>query len=193
MKIIRLAVTSTRGLLSRIEISMKAVAIGLIDMFLTQGSWGFLGALSGIAIHHGLFIHGEWHNQAPEIFCLYTTILTCVVLYPLIFHKPELIVTLCSDLRTATLSHFLGLTASILIYRRFFHPLNKINLQGPQWARYSKIWQIWLNRDSKNHLYLHQLYQKYGDVVQTGMTDLKPKQTLTSRVTGTNVLQARQR
>ncbi|KAI0412607.1 cytochrome P450 [Xylaria grammica] len=130
------------------------------------------GALSGIAIHHGLFIHGEWHHHAPNILRSYAAILGCVVLARIALHEPEFAFGLSSSLMIASFFHVFGLLTSILAYRRFFHRLNKANFPGPWWARYTKIWQIWKNRHSRNHLYLHNLHQMYGDVVRTGPAEV---------------------
>ncbi|KUJ07705.1 cytochrome P450 [Mollisia scopiformis] len=137
---------------------------------------GFLfslgGALSGVAIHHGLFIHGEWHHQAPNILRSYAGIFGCVAISQMFIYGSNATSILTSGLVVASILHVFSLIASILVYRGLFHRLNNANFDGPWWARYTKIWQIWENRHSKNHLYLHKLYQKYGDVVRTGPAEV---------------------
>ena len=133
-----------------------------------EGLFSLVGALSGVAIHCGLFIHGEWHNQAPTILRSYAGIFGCVAISRLFFNKSNLTSRFTSGLVLASFFHVLCLIASILIYRGFFHRLNNAEIPGPWWARYTKIWQIWENRHSRNHLYLHKLYRIYGDVVRTG-------------------------
>ncbi|KAK7991366.1 cytochrome P450 [Apiospora saccharicola] len=78
---------------------------------------------------------------------------------------------LASDLVWASFFHVLGLFMSILLYRRFFRCLKRANFPGPRWARYTKIWQIWENRNSRNHIYLHGLRQRPDDVVRTGPSE----------------------
>ncbi|KAI0388469.1 cytochrome P450 [Xylariaceae sp. FL0594] len=146
--------------------------MSLVGVITPQGLWPLLGALSGIALHHGLFIRGEWHTAAPTILCCYAAIFGSVALahtLPLNLGVP---VDLASGASIACCFHILSLMSSILIYRHRFHRLNLLKLPGPWWARYNKIWHIWECRHSKNHLYLHQLYQKYGDVVRTGPAEV---------------------
>lgn len=140
-----------------------------IDIVTTEKIlFSLIGVLSGCCIHHGLFIHGEWHNQAPTILGYYASVFGCVAVFRLICYKSDLTSELSSGFVFASLLHVLSLTASILVYRGFFHRLNNAKFPGPWWARYTKIGQIWENRDSKNHLYLHRLHETYGDVVRTG-------------------------
>lgn len=137
-----------------------------------------VGALSGVAIHHGLFIHGEWHNQAPDVVRSYSLVFGSVSLCRFLFHDSSNAADrLTTSLVAASYCHVLGILASILVYRAFFHRLNKSKFPGPMWAKYTKIWQIWENRSSRNHLYLHDLHQKYGDVVRTG--EFRPSSLVT--------------
>ncbi|KAI0469869.1 cytochrome P450 [Xylariaceae sp. FL0804] len=108
-------------------------------------SWFALaGALSGIAVHHG----------APDILRAYAAIFSCVVISRWILYQPWYAGELIPGFFLASFFYFLGLETSIL------------------WARYTKIWQIWENRHSKNHLYLHKLHQSYGNVVRTGPAEV---------------------
>lgn len=149
-------------------LTLSPETMGLIDQVNTnERMFTVLGALSGVSIHHGAFIHGEWHNQAPNILRAYAATFGCVAISWLFSERLGL-GSFIQNIMVASIMHILALFSSILIYRRFFHRLNKSNLPGPGWARYTKIWHIWENRDSRNHLYLHKLFQKYGDVVRTG-------------------------
>lgn len=47
-----------------------------------------------------------------------------------------------------------------------FHPL--YNFPGPLACKISKFWLAFLTRSGKAHEYIHQLHEKYGDVVRTG-------------------------
>lgn len=143
--------------------------MGYINFLTTEKSlFSLLGIFSGIAIHHGLFIYGEWHNQAPKIFSCYAIIFGCITTSELFVYKSHIISRLVSGLFATSFCHVFSLITSILLYRGFFHRLNKAKFPGPWWARYTKIGQIWENRHSKNYLYLHGLNQTYGDVVRTG-------------------------
>ncbi|KAI9667972.1 MAG: hypothetical protein M1821_000792 [Bathelium mastoideum] len=147
--------------------------MGYIDQVTKDADlFHLVGTLSGFAIHHGLFIHGEWHNQAPTILRSYAGIFGCVAISRLIYDDSDFAGRLTFGLVVAGLFHVLGLLTSILVYRGFFHRLNNAKLPSPWWARFTKIWQIWENRDSRNHIFLHDLYQRYGDIVRTGPAEV---------------------
>jgi hypothetical protein len=65
-----------------------------------------------------------------------------------------------------------GMTSSILIYRGFFHRLNRF--PGPFIARLSNVYASWL-AIKEEHMYLEvqKLHQKYGDIVRIGRTALQ--------------------
>ncbi|KAK8029812.1 hypothetical protein PG993_011103 [Apiospora rasikravindrae] len=151
---------------------MPAITGQLGPVLTQEGLFCLGGALSGISLHHGVFIRGEWHNQAPNIFRAYAAIFGCVAIARIFYRMASPAGRLTSGLVLACFFHVLAMFTSILIYRRFFHRLNKSNFPGPGWARYTKIWQIWENRNSRNHLYLHSLCQKHGDVVRTGPSEV---------------------
>lgn len=127
-----------------------------------------VGVSSGIAIHVGLFIKGEWHFRAPDILRSYLGVLGCFAASRLLLQDFGWAEVIATKLLQASLFHIIGLISSILVYRGLFHRLNKANFPGPWWARYTKICHIWEARKSRNHLYLHRLFEQYGDVVRTG-------------------------
>ncbi|PYI08005.1 cytochrome P450 [Aspergillus sclerotiicarbonarius CBS 121057] len=102
----------------------------------------YVGALMGVVLHHGLFIHGEWHVQAPHILMFH---LVCFL---------TLVVNVPTGWQIIGV-YLLGLFSSILTYRLFFHRLN--DFPGPRWARASKIWHLWTARTSQNHFFLAKL------------------------------------
>ncbi|PWY84975.1 cytochrome P450 [Aspergillus heteromorphus CBS 117.55] len=115
-----------------------------------------VGAVTGVVMHHGVFIHGEWHLQAPSI---------------LVGHVSVFAVLLLASTRSSWLliaGYLLSLFASITIYRLFFHPLR--HFPGPLGARISKLWHVWQARKCKNFLVLDALHAQYGDFVRTGMS-----------------------
>jgi hypothetical protein len=122
--------------------------------------------LAGVAVHLGIFIHGEWHLVVPRIifvhialFCLIWTAVTYN--YPASDYKPfytSIIIFSC---------YLLSLLSSIVIYRGFFHKLR--HFPGPRLAAVSKLWHVWQSRNSKNHLVMWSMFEQYGTVVRTGM------------------------
>ncbi|KAL2827895.1 cytochrome P450 [Aspergillus pseudoustus] len=116
-----------------------------------------IGAIAGFGAHYGLFIHGEWHIQAPSI---------------LVFHFVgfgSLALTTRTSWQIIS-SYLVSLFSSIFIYRIFFHRLR--HFPGPFWARTSKIWHVWKARTSKNHFLLDKVHIEYGDVVRTGPSEV---------------------
>ncbi|KAL3476861.1 cytochrome P450 [Aspergillus californicus] len=117
----------------------------------------FIGAALGLAAHHGLFIRGEWHIQAPSI----------LVSHLAIFFYLGLTIASGSQIISA---YLVALFSSILIYRIFFHRLR--HFPGPFLASATKIWHVWKVRKSTNHFFLEQVYREYGDFVRTGPSEI---------------------
>ena len=64
-------------------------------------------------------------------------------------------------------AYWTALTLSIVFYRVGpLHPLYQY--PGPLPAKISKWWHVWHVRKGKQHLYLKQLHEKYGDIVRIG-------------------------
>lgn len=113
-----------------------------------------IGALSGLILHHAVFIHGEWHVRAPEI-----------LVYHLVYFGALLMAT--PHARWMISGYLIALFSSITIYRVYFHRLK--HFPGPRWARVTKIWHAWKSRHRQNFMVLSELHRKYGDFVRTGM------------------------
>lgn len=139
-----------------------------LDQILQFGNVTSLPSLlSGFVIHHCLFIHGEWHVYSPNIVSWYGSMFCALAVARMCIYD-KLRSTVFDHLESAIATHFLGLATSVILYRTFFHRLNKANFPGPWWARFTKLGHVWGCRTSKNHIYLHGLQAKYGDVVRTG-------------------------
>ncbi|GJE95941.1 cytochrome P450 [Phanerochaete sordida] len=64
-----------------------------------------------------------------------------------------------------------AMLASIALYRVSpWHPL--ANYPGPLLAKLSKWWLVWKERHGKQHLYIQELHEQYGDVVRIGPNDI---------------------
>ncbi|KAI1413310.1 cytochrome P450 [Hypoxylon sp. FL1857] len=130
-----------------------------------------IGAFLGILSHKTLFIHGEWHVRAPEIFLLHTALSTSLFAGRILYHTTT-VGLLCDALLWMYFCSIASLFTSITLYRAFFHPLTKVGLPGPWYLRLSKLPHVWAARKSKNHLFLEELHQKYGDFVRTGPAEI---------------------
>ncbi|KAK4185891.1 cytochrome P450 [Podospora australis] len=135
-----------------------------------------VGVALGLIAHHGFFIHGEWHVQAPEIFVSHIFIplffAAGTVLSRYGFESSILPGTVFSAGLLASICYLVTLSTSILVYRVFFHELTKQGFQGPFYLRTSKIWHVWKCRTSKNHLFLDKIHKQYGDFVRTGPQEI---------------------
>ncbi|KUI73113.1 Tryprostatin B 6-hydroxylase [Cytospora mali] len=129
------------------------------------------GALSGLVIHRGYFIHGEWHVQAPNIVRYYGSVLMLFIAGRVYYHASPLLVWF-DGLLLGFLAHLISLLSSIITYRVAFHRLTREGFPGPLAARITKLWHVWQARDSKNYLVLDKLHAKYGDFVRTGPSEI---------------------
>ncbi|KAL1617437.1 hypothetical protein SLS56_010980 [Neofusicoccum ribis] len=76
-----------------------------------------------------------------------------------------------SDLAASTAIFALSLTTSIVVYRAFFHRLNRF--PGPFAARVSRLHSVYKSiKKLQFHRELQQLHEKHGDVVRIGMSEL---------------------
>ncbi|TGO47638.1 hypothetical protein BCON_0269g00040 [Botryotinia convoluta] len=118
----------------------------------------------GIATHSLIFIYNEWHLLAPAILSIHL-LLAITVVAAEIWNGGT---TYFSHLAAAIsiVCYLTSLFSSIVIYRLFFHRLR--HFPGPRLAAASKLWHVWQCRDSRNHLVLERLHQKYGSFVRTG-------------------------
>ena len=134
-----------------------------------------IGYLSGIFVHYGLFMHGEWHVQAPQIVILHSPLYLICPVFALVSRSSGLDEVL-KTIRYWSYGYLLGLASSMLLYRTLLHPLAKAGFPGPWYARVTKLWHVWACRHSKNHLVLDALRVEYGDFVRTGRSRKKGPQ-----------------
>jgi hypothetical protein len=122
-------------------------------------------ALVGPLSHHLIWIRYEWDGV------FYRIAAAAIALQPLALLLLRLAgLKLFQSLVTLAVlqtSYLASLFASIAVYRLFFHPTRRF--PGPFWAR---LWQWWrvsqFAKSEKGYLVVHELHQKYGDVVRIG-------------------------
>ena len=85
-----------------------------VDMF-------SIGALAGIVMHLCVFIHGEWHIQAPSIF-LGHVLVPLAPLIGSIYYGLLKSTNMVQKTATTALGYCTALFLSIVVYRVFFPP-----------------------------------------------------------------------
>jgi hypothetical protein len=126
----------------------------------------FGAAAAGLLSHYTYFIRGEHHMEAPILFAAIFLIPTSIFTSYSVL--TDLNIWICL-LRTVaiTTSYLASLTASIVVYRAFFHRLRRF--PGPTGAKISKFWHVsQLTSGLENFQLLDRLHKQYGDFVRTG-------------------------
>lgn len=121
--------------------------------------------LLGVSMHHGVFIHGEWHHYAPSIVVGHFASFMLLITFKII-HESGIIVQAAVEEVVSASIYLLGLFLSIAVYRLFFHRLR--SFPGSRLASLSKLWHVWMCRKSKGHRVLESWQTQYGSIVRTG-------------------------
>lgn len=118
---------------------------------------------AGVASHLLYFKHGEHHHYSIRYIQAFFALSAIAVVARVRLEQIPVGLAITS---TAILdSIFLaGLYSSLLIWRIFFNPLNKI--PGPFGARISRIGHLYSNRNADRHRNLRELHEKYGSIVR---------------------------
>jgi hypothetical protein len=124
-----------------------------------------LGAFLGVGSHLGFFIHGEHHMHAVRLFLLLITSPFAIFIFVARFDESVAIKAATQKTATVVCSYLVSLTASILIYRIFVHPLRQF--PGPFAAKLTKLSHVLrLLKKSDNYAQTDCLHKKYGDIVR---------------------------
>jgi hypothetical protein len=122
----------------------------------------------GLASHNLYFIRGEHHLAAPAIFVGAIVLSILIYVYEYRLAPAHAAFNAFSIIGAFNAALFTSMT----VYRTLFHPLR--SFPGPFSARISKLWHSYNILDSKNHVFLHGLYEKYGPIVRTGLRISSP-------------------
>jgi hypothetical protein len=115
-----------------------------------------------------LLTHAAVQYREPYGHHAVLTFLLYLCLAPLLFHSlAELTWSQSFTAAAAELfTYVTTLTASILVYRLFFHPLR--NVPGPRWAKTSMWAWVPIERRGLRVKVVHEVHQRYGPVVRIG-------------------------
>ncbi|KAI1733400.1 cytochrome P450 [Xylaria scruposa] len=122
--------------------------------------------ISGILSHRLFFIQGEHHLRAPKYLATWMAVTFAMIV--VLFASNH--ISIFRSVISVHCAFFVPLLMSILVYRVFQHPLREFD--GPRLASVSKLWHLAYMFKSSNHLFLHRLIEKYGDIVRTGPQEL---------------------
>lgn len=125
-------------------------------------------ASGGVLSHLVHFIRGHRAWEAPKIVGFY--LIAVCLLWARCIHLQGA-VRGASNASIISTSYFLGLFASILVYRIFFHRTRRF--PGPFAAKITKLYGPYEALDGKSHLHWSKLFDKYGDIVRIGKPSIK--------------------
>ncbi|KAI1160871.1 cytochrome P450 monooxygenase-like protein [Nemania serpens] len=138
-------------------------------MALGQGqNLPILAVAAGVAVHLGIFKHGEWHLHGPHIIAAHLA-LGSVTLYYLSGFD-DAVAGVLGRLAVLAVAYLGGLFSSMTIYRLYFHRLS--SFKGPRPAAVTKLWHVWHVRDSSNFRFQEEIHKKYGAIVRTGPNEI---------------------
>jgi hypothetical protein len=143
-----------------------------MDIF--QSSTASIAAfVVGVTAHLFIFRFGEWDLWTMRILSFFTLLYAAGTFALLKFPTQNAISTLAAVRLVGTLELSLvsGIFTSMLIYRGFFHRLQRF--PGPFLARFSNFYATRLSA-KKLHLYeeTQRLHKRYGDIVRLGAAQL---------------------
>ncbi|KAI1120325.1 cytochrome P450 monooxygenase-like protein [Nemania abortiva] len=127
-----------------------------------------LAIAAGVAVHLGIFKHGEWHLHGPHIIASHLA-LGAVTLYYL-SRVDDALSAILGRFAVSAVAYLGGLFSSMTIYRLYFHRLSTFH--GPKLAAVSKLWHVWHVRDSTNFLFQQKIHKTYGSIVRTGPNEI---------------------
>ncbi|KAK3312632.1 cytochrome P450 [Apodospora peruviana] len=127
-----------------------------------------LAAITGILSHLLYFIRGYHVTSAYGILMAHTSI------YAALTVAATSQTGLVSGILVSTAmftSYLAALFTSIIIYRVFFHRLS--HFPGPLFAKMTKFYGPWTNRNGQMHIEQNKLFEKYGsDIVRIAPNEL---------------------
>jgi tryprostatin B 6-hydroxylase len=128
-----------------------------------------LAVVAGVSTHLGYFIRGEHHLYGTRYIQIFTALFLTTIVLDIRFAHQSFTCAVSEATLFAT-CYFFGLYASLLVYRAFFHPLNKF--PGPFGNRLGNLWFSAQLGGADAYKQVLRLHTKYGPFVRVGSSDL---------------------
>ncbi|CAF3556877.1 unnamed protein product [Fusarium graminearum] len=133
-----------------------------------QSSWhttASISALAGVLSHHIVFRPYEIDGNAWDLVFAYIGLSIALCIAYAQIAGLGLFASLCRTLLVAT-TYNVSLTASILVYRAFFHRLR--SFPGPFMAKLSRFYSLLkVAKTTRGCENIQRLHEEYGDIVRT--------------------------
>ncbi|EKG09085.1 Cytochrome P450 [Macrophomina phaseolina MS6] len=139
-----------------------------------------VSSVIAVACHHFIFRRVELDEKAAALVFIFLVTCVAILVLDISLQSASFVSSLCR-LAVATASFATTSAISILVYRAFFHRLNRF--PGPFLARLTKLYAFKQSQSLQYYKELEDMHRKYGDVVRTGKL-LKRFQLRSSPITG---------
>jgi Cytochrome P450 len=123
----------------------------------------------GVSTHLGYFIRGEHHLYGTKYIQIFIILFINAIFLNIYVAKETLGNAFVKSTQVA-ICYLIGLYASLLVYRAFFHPLNRF--PGPFGNKLGNLWFSTKLGNADAYKKVFNLHKKYGPFVRVGSSDL---------------------
>jgi hypothetical protein len=127
-----------------------------------------LAAIIGLLSHWLYFIHGFKDMEALRIVLSFAFVQCILVAFMLFEHGISL--TAFISVASVDVAYLTALYSSMAIYRTSLHRLRRF--PGPMLAKLTKLYGLYMSKDSHYTDRVHAVHQKYGEIVRVGPNEL---------------------
>jgi tryprostatin B 6-hydroxylase len=125
--------------------------------------------VAGVSTHLGYFIRGEHHLYGTKYIQIFIILFINAIFLNIYVAKETLGNAFVKSTQVA-ICYLIGLYVSLLVYRAFFHPLNRF--PGPFGNKLGNLWFSTKLGNADAYKKVLNLHKKYGPFVRVGSSDL---------------------